>query len=87
MRIIVKVRPKIPVDEYTPKQIQHLESRFEDINFVRTAEFDPKLMKVYVQYVDPQATEDDDRSDSIDKSAFRNAVNLTEEFTYVWMNV
>jgi hypothetical protein len=83
MRIVVAIRPKIPVDEYTSKQIQHLESRFEDITFVRTAEFDPKLMKAYIQYEDPQATDDDDRSDSIDKSAFRNAVNLTEEFTYV----
>lgn len=87
MRIIVKIRPKVPMDEYTPKMIQHVESRLEDITFVRTAEFDPKLMKAYVQYEDPDATEDDDRADSIDKGAFRNAINLTEEFSFVGMNV
>ena len=45
---------------------EHLESRFEDITNVRSAEFDTRTGKIYIEYVDPAATEDDDRSDSID---------------------
>ncbi len=87
MRIIVKVREKLPVDEYTAKMIGQVESRIEDITFVRTAEFDPKMMKVYVQYEDPEATPEDNRADSVDKAAFRNAINLTKWFMFVGMNI
>jgi hypothetical protein len=66
MRIIVKIREKKPIEEYTKHMREHLESRFEDITNVRSAEFDTRTGKIYIEYVDPAATEDDDRSDSID---------------------
>ena len=85
MRIVVTVRKKIPVDEFTVKEREALESALEDVDGVDVANFDDKVMKVYLEYHDPYAKPDDDPDETpdLDVSSFRKAVNNLKRFTFV----
>lgn len=83
----MRLAKKVPMDEYTLKMKQELETRIEDITYVHSAQVDTRALIVDIIYVHPDEERKDDFGiDDVDISAFKSALKFSKYFNYVWIS-